>query len=356
VSRTIEIIAEAGVNHNGSLERALALVDAAAEAGAHTIKFQTFQTEELVTKAAPMADYQKKNTGKEQSQFDLLKALELSQSDFVAIKAYCSSRSINFLSTPFDAPSLRFLIEDLGVSRLKLGSGELTNGPLLYDSAKSKLPVILSTGMGNLSEIREALAVLYAGYRDINLIECRRLPDLDDEALSFLAQKVTLLHCTSTYPANPESLNLQAIQTLEKQFRLPVGYSDHSLGIHIPIAAVSFGARVIEKHFTFDKDLPGPDHKASLEPAELQAMVRQITEVEAAFGDGVKAPCSDELDTAKVARKSLLAAHYLSAGQHLKPEDLRVKRPGTGISPMRFWSLIGHKLTRSYQPEDLLDE
>ena len=259
---TIEVIAEAGVNHNGSLDRAIELVDAAADAGAHTVKFQTFRTEELVAMSAPMADYQKRNTGVEQSQFEMLKALELKESEFQEVQAHCNTRGIDFISTPFDIPSLHFLANELDVKRLKLGSGELTNGPLLYESASTQLPIIISTGMANLAEVKDALAVLYAGYKGINLFESSTLPELTQERLQFLNSRVTILHCTSNYPASVSSLNLRAIETMASEFGLPVGYSDHSLGIHIP-GSCCHGCTSHRETLYLDKDLPGPDHKAS---------------------------------------------------------------------------------------------
>jgi N,N'-diacetyllegionaminate synthase len=315
------VIAEAGVNHNGSLEIALRLVDAAAQAGADVVKFQTFKADQVVSPVAPKADYQVQTTGSSESQLDMVKNLELPPEAFRQVKRRCFERGIVFMSTPFDRQSAD-LLEELGVVAFKTGSGELTNLPFLsYLAAKGK-PLILSTGMANLDEVAVAVdAVRSAGKRDL-----------------------VILHCVSNYPAAPASVNLRAMKTLEQEFAVPVGYSDHTEGIAVPLAAAALGACVIEKHFTLDRTLPGPDHRASLEPTELVAMVRGIRTVEAALGDGIKRPVAEELSTAAVARRSLVAAHDLRAGTVLTESMIAIRRPGTGIPPAKLAQLIGRRL------------
>jgi N,N'-diacetyllegionaminate synthase len=315
------VIAEAGVNHNGSLDMALRLVDAAAEAGADVVKFQTFKSEQVVSPVAPKANYQLETTGSSESQLEMVKKLELPPAAFADIQQHCHRRGIVFLSSPFDRDSVD-LLQSLGVVAFKIGSGELTNLPFLsYVAAKGK-PLILSTGMSNLDEVAIAVdAVKAAGNRDL-----------------------VVLHCVSNYPAAPSSVNLRAMKTLEEKFAVPVGYSDHTEGIVIPLAAVSLGASVIEKHFTLDRSLPGPDHRASLEPRELAEMVRGIRAVEAALGDGVKKPMDEELSTAAVARRSLVAACDLHAGTVLTENMIAIRRPGTGLSPAFLPQLIGRRL------------
>ena len=315
------IIAEAGVNHNGNLEMALRLVDSAAEAGADVVKFQTFKAEKVVSPVAPKAEYQVQTTGNAESQLEMVKKLELPPEAFQLIARRCVERGITFLSSPFDYDSVD-LLEELGVVAYKTGSGELTNLPFLsYIAAKGK-PIILSTGMANLDEVAVAVdAVKAAGNRDL-----------------------VILHCVSNYPAAASSVNLRAMKTLEEEFGVPVGYSDHTEGIAVPIAAASLGACVIEKHFTLDCNLPGPDHRASLEPSQLAAMVRAVRTVEAALGDGVKRPAAEELSTASVARRSLVAAHDLPAGTVLAESMIAIRRPGTGLPPALLRQLIGRRL------------
>ena len=315
------IIAEAGVNHNGNLEMALRLVDSAAEAGADVVKFQTFKSEQVVSPVAPKAEYQVQTTGNAESQLEMVKKLELPPEAFQLIARRCVERGITFLSSPFDYDSVD-LLEELGVVAYKTGSGELTNLPFLsYIAAKGK-PIILSTGMANLDEVAVAVdAVKAAGNRDL-----------------------VILHCVSNYPAAASSVNLRAMKTLEEEFGVPVGYSDHTEGIAVPIAAASLGACVIEKHFTLDCNLPGPDHRASLEPSQLAAMVRAVRTVEAALGDGVKRPAAEELSTASVARRSLVAAHDLPAGTVLAESMIAIRRPGTGLPPALLRQLVGRRL------------
>lgn len=336
VNRPCFIIAEAGVNHNGSLDSALDLVDIAAAAGADAVKFQSFRAEDLVTEDAPKAEYQKRATGSEKSQFKMLKELELDEGAFVEIAARCKERRILFMSTPFDEGSADHL-ESLGMSIFKIPSGELTNHPLIRHIAAKGKPVIQSTGMATLDEVARAVEVI----RSTGNTEFQ------------------LLHCVSDYPADPATVNLRAMQTMRERFQVPVGLSDHTLGTHIPVAAVAMGAACIEKHFTSDKSLPGPDHQASLDPAELKEMIRQIREVESAFGSGVKAPTDAERQTALVARRSVVASRDLPAGQVLGHADLALRRPGSGLAPSEIPGLIGKRLAKSVlrnaliKPEDL---
>lgn len=351
------IIAEAGVNHNGDEELAYGLVDAAAEAGADAVKFQTFKAENLVTATADRADYQKRNTASSESQYEMLKQLELSEETQRSLKDYCQQKGITFLSSPFDLESLYFLVEDLRVDMLKLASGEITNGPLLLAAARSDLPLILSTGMSTIEDIERALSVIAFG-----LSQPSGNPSKDDLNQDWrhrgmrerLQQKVTLLHCTTEYPASPLSVNLRAMATMTDHFELPVGYSDHTQGIHISSAAAALGARIIEKHFTLDRDLPGPDHKASLVPTELRDLVNAVREISQALGDGKKVPVESELGNLKVVRKSLVAAAPIGKGESFTASNLACKRPGTGRSPMEYWSLLGDRATRDYRKDELI--
>jgi N-acetylneuraminate synthase len=326
------IIAEAGVNHNGDIHLARRLVDAAVEAGADAVKFQTFVTEEIVTRTAEKADYQKENTGSTpESQFEMLKKLELSFDAFREIKRYCEYKGILFLSTPFDHTSVDFL-DDLKISAFKIASGEVTNRSLLRHIALKRKPVILSTGMSSLKEVEQAVTILRAAHN----------------------QKIILLHCTSEYPARAEHINLRAMETLHDAFRVPVGLSDHSPGIEIALAAVAMGASVIEKHFTVNKDLAGPDHRASLEPHELKALVKGIRIVEKALGNGVKAPSGAEKKTRRIVRKSIVAAVDIKKGTRLQEDNLTTKRPGNGISPLRWNEVIGTKAVRDFKADELI--
>ena len=313
------VIAEAGVNHNGELALALGLCDAAKAAGADAVKFQTFRAEDLVVPGAPTADYQKRQTG-EQDQFGMLRKLELSREQHERIRDHCAAIGIEFFSTPFSVEAVDLLVA-LGVRRLKMPSGELTHRALVQHACATGLPVLLSTGMATLAEVREALGWV--------------------ESVRPSLQGISVLHCTSAYPAPDEALNLRAITTLREALRLPVGYSDHSLGIEAALAAVSLGATVIEKHLTLDRQLPGPDHAASLEPPEFAAMVRGIRRIEAMLGDGVKAPRPQEEDAARVARRSIVALVDIPAGAALKPAMLACRRPASGIPPADWDRVVG---------------
>ena len=318
------VIAEAGVNHNGDMTLARALVDVAAEAGADAVKFQTFAVDRLVTRGAATAEYQRRALGRESSQYDMLARLELSPADHEMLHAHCAARGIEFMSTPFDPESARFL-QRLGVRRIKISSGDVTNLPMLEVVGALGLPVILSTGMADLEEVAAAVATLRAaGTTDL-----------------------ALLHCVSNYPADPALTNLRAMDTLAREFGTPVGLSDHSPGTAVAIAAAARGAAYVEKHFTLDRALPGPDHQASLLPAELRDLVRAIREVASALGDGIKRPVPSELPVRDVARKSLVTARDLPAGAALGPDDLVILRPGTGLSPAAWPRVLGRRTARS---------
>jgi N,N'-diacetyllegionaminate synthase len=312
------LIAEAGVNHNGQVEMAHQLIDAAIDAKADAIKFQTYRTDLLVTEKAEKAAYQMSVTGSDESQADMLRRYELTEGDFAALKAHCDNNKILFLSSAFDAPSVDLLVR-LGVPALKFGSGELTNLPLLASSAACGLPIILSTGMSTLGEVEQAVNA-------IRLTGCKDL---------------ILLHCTSNYPADPKYANLKAIQTLQLAFGAPVGYSDHTVGNIVTLGAVAFGACVVEKHFTLDRNLPGPDQTASLQPMEFKELVDQVRVLESALGDGIKMPAPGEEDTARAARKSIVASLDISRGTRLTESCLEIKRPGAGLPPSMLSYVIG---------------
>ncbi|WP_060983194.1 N-acetylneuraminate synthase [Vibrio splendidus] len=354
------IIAEAGVNHNGQEELAFALVDAAHKAGSDIVKFQTFKAKNLVTEEAKQADYQVTNTKKQESQLAMLSRLELSFEAHHKLIKYCNSLGIEFLSTAFDFESLDFLVNDLGLARLKLPSGELTNAPLVLAHARTGCELIVSTGMATLSEIETALGVIAFGYTADEKTEPSMLSFQEayasEAGQKALKEKVTILHCTTEYPAPMEEINLRAMDTLGLAFGLAAGYSDHSEGITIPIAAVARGAVLIEKHFTLDKNMEGPDHKASLEPQELEAMVRGIRQVETALGSSVKTPTLSEVKNKSVARKSIVAARYIKAGEELTESNLTIKRPGSGMSPYHYWELISCKSTKDYKAGELIVE
>ena len=352
------IIAEAGVNHNGSAELAFQLVDAAVDAGADIVKFQTFKAKNLVTETAEQCEYQVTNIGKKESQYKMLKRLELDHELHFKLKDYCNLKGIEFLSTAFDSESLKFLVEDVGVKRLKLPSGELNNAPLVLEHAKTGLDIILSTGMATLSEIEACLGVVAYGLLGGNAIapNVQNFNDayFSEEGKNILRKKVQVLHCTTEYPAPLVDINLNAMSTMERAFKLPIGYSDHSEGIVVPIAAVSMGACTVEKHFTLDKNMDGPDHKASLEPAELKSMVEAIRNVEMIFGDGIKGPRPSEVLNRVNIRKSLVASKNIEKGEKFTRDNLCVKRPGGGIEPNEYWSYLGKTSLNSYDEGDLV--
>lgn len=326
------IIAEAGVNHNGSLALAKKMAYTAKACGADVVKYQTAELELLVSKHAEMARYQKENIGMITNQQEMLKKLLLTYDEFTELAAYCKEIGICFLSTPFDRKSIDFL-QRLGGTIWKIPSGEITNLPYLEKIAKTHQKVILSTGMSTLQEVQEAVAVLKSNG----------------------AGEMILLHCTTQYPASYEAVNLNAMLTLKREFGCPVGYSDHTRGIEVPIAAVAMGAVVIEKHFTLDRTMEGPDHKASLEPEELAAMVKAIRNVELAFGSCEKKPADSERCNLAAARKSIIAACDIKRGDVLNERNLTTKRPGTGISPMRWYEILGTKAVRDFQKDELIE-
>ena len=332
ISKTL-IIAEAGVNHNGDLEIAKELIHQAAIAGADLVKFQTFTAAKLLTLEAPKADYQQDPNALTTSNYEMLESLELSKNDHLELIQECKKHGIEFFSTAFDEASLSFLLE-LGMSKIKIPSGEITNKPLLEFIAQFDVPVIMSTGMADLNEIQRAIEVL-----------CNN---------KLTRENITILHCTSQYPASFENINLRAITSMKKKFNLNIGYSDHTLGAEASIAAVSLGATIIEKHITLDSNMPGPDHKASMEPKDFQDMVSAIRNIERGLGNGIKAPTSEELEMRTVARKSLVANKKIEKGEIFTQENLTVKRPGNGVSPMSINEVIGTKAVYSFEENDLI--
>ena len=355
----IFVIAEAGVNHNGSTELACRLVDVAADAGADAVKFQTFKADELASPSAQKADYQKASTGDAGSQLEMLRKLELDDHAHQAIAAACRRRGIEFMSTAFDVTSLRFLTGRMGLRRIKIPSGEITNGQLLLEAARTRLPLLLSTGMSTIGEIEDALGVIAFG-----LLTPEGRPShaafkqafSSDAGRQALIGTVAVLHCTTEYPAAFEEINLRAMKTLHERFELPVGLSDHSPGIAIATAAAALGATVIEKHYTLDRTLPGPDHRASLEPAELAAMIEAIRAVTAALGDGIKKPMPSESKNIVVARRSLVALRPIAKGERFTVENIGPRRPGSGISPMCLWDWLDKPAARDFGAGELLSE
>ena len=356
---SVFVIAEAGVNHNGSLDLARELINAAAQAGVDAVKFQTFKASEIVSRDAPKAAYQQRNTDQAESQFEMIRKLELSADDHRILIAHAQQRGVEFLSTPFEAGGLALLVHELGLRTIKIPSGEITNFPFLVRIARTGCKLILSTGMSSFGEVESALAAIAYG----GISPPGQVPGPADLEVAYLSaagrtmlrERVVLLHCTTEYPAPVADVNLKAMEVLAQAFGLPVGYSDHTEGIHIAIAAVARGACLIEKHLTLDRSLPGPDHKASLEPSELRAMVASIRDVEAALGDGTKRPSSTELMNRAVVRKSLVAARAIVAGELFSEENLVCKRPGTGVSPTEFWNRLGTPAARSYAADELID-
>lgn len=327
----VYIIAEAGDNHNGRFDLAIRLVDVAAAAGADCVKFQTFKTEEVISKYARKAQYQIDTTGNE-TQFEMVKKLELPFDDFTKLCAYCEKKGIQFLSTPFDIPSISFL-QTLHLPLWKIPSGEITNLPYLLSIAETKKPVIMSTGMCTIEEIQLA----------VNALKENGTPN------------ITLLHCNTEYPTPFEDVNLNAMRTLKERFGVDVGYSDHTTGIEVPIAAAALGAAVIEKHFTLDKRMEGPDHRASLEPAELSSMVTSIRNIEKAMGDGIKAPSPSERKNIDIARKSIVARCAIKKGELFSNDNIAAKRPGNGISPMRWFELLGTVAKRDFEEDEMIE-
>lgn len=326
------IIAEAGDNHNGSRELAFQLIDKAVEAGADCVKFQTFITEEIISKRAEKAEYQKAATGSDESQYQMVKKLELSFEQFRELQKYAEERGITFLSTPFDIPSVEFL-DSINIPCFKIPSGEITNLPYLIKIAETGRDVIMSTGMAELNEIENAINILR----------------------EYGSGDISLLHCNTEYPTPYEDVNLRAMLTLKEKFGVKVGYSDHTQGIEVPIAAVALGAEIIEKHFTLDHNMEGPDHKASLEPDELKQMVDGIRNTEKALGNGIKTASPSEKKNIQIARKSIVARRNIEKGEILTEENLAVKRPGNGISPMRWYEVIGTKAIRDFSEDEMIE-
>ena len=330
----VYIIAEAGVNHNGSVELAKKLIDVAVESGADAIKFQTFKADRLVSKTAKKADYQKKTTDAGESQYEMIKKLELDEAAHKLLTGYCQDKKITFLSTPFDHESIDML-DAFGMTIFKIPSGEITNLPYLRHLGSLRKKIILSTGMSDLNDVESALNVLIASGTS--------------------KQDITILHATTEYPCPVTEVNLRAMNTLKEKFGVNVGYSDHTQGIDIPVAAVALGACVVEKHFTLDRSMEGPDHKASLEPNELKLMVQSIRQVELALGDGVKRPTKGEMNNMAVARKSIVASRDIKAGEVFSLDTITVKRPGSGISPMRWDDVLGRVAKRDFLADELIE-
>ena len=330
---SVFIIAEAGVNHNGSVHLAKKLINVASAAGADAIKFQTFTAENLVTKNSKKANYQKNTTSRNENQFSMLKRLELNKKMHVKLINHCRNRNIKFLSTPFDCDSIN-LLKDLGLNIFKIPSGEITNLPYLQCIGKLKKKIILSTGMSNMNEVKSALKILInSGTKKKN---------------------ITVLHSNTEYPTPMKDVNLKAMVTIGKMFNIKYGYSDHTLGTEVDIAAVAMGATCIEKHFTLDRNMKGPDHKASLEPHELKAMIKAIRNIEVALGDGIKKPSNSEIPNKKIVRKSIVAKTTIKKGDILNENNLIIKRPGNGISPMKWYELVGSKSKKNYNEDELL--
>ncbi len=330
----ITIIAEAGINHNGSLQIAREMVDAAHESGADFIKFQTFRTEAVLSRHTPKAGYQMETTDPDESFFEMAKKLELSFDDFVVLEKHCRTRGIRFFSTPFDFDSIEFLMR-LGLDTIKVPSGEITNLPYLRKVGGLKKKIIMSTGMAELSEIGDALNVLYAA--------------------GTAGDAVTVLHCNTDYPTGMEDVNLRAMLTIRDAFNVPVGYSDHTMGIEVPIAAAALGAMVIEKHFTLDRTMEGPDQKASLEPAEFTAMISAVRNIEKALGSTAKVPSPSESKVMPIARRSIVAARDISAGEVFTEQNIAAKRPGTGINPMRWDEVVGTRAKKNFNKDELIE-
>lgn len=344
-NKDVYIIAEAGVNHNGSIETAKKLIDVAKDCGASAIKFQTYKTEKIVVRDAQKADYQIRNTNTaDESQFQMLKKLELSYDDFTELHNYCKTKSIDFMSSPFDLESLDFLTDKLRLNNIKIGSGEITNGPLLLSLARKKVNIIFSTGMSYLNEIEEAIKLIAFGFKyETGYPTQEKTAEAfgDSRVLEQLKERISVLHCTSEYPAPYDEINLKVMEQLSQLYGVQIGYSDHTKGIHIPIAAVALGAKIIEKHITLDKSMEGPDHLASIDPKELKEMVSGIRQVEQALGQNTKTVTMAEKSNRLIARKSIVACKPISKGAVFTEDLLTSMRPGDGRSPMEIWNLIG---------------
>lgn len=353
----VYIIAEAGVNHNGSFELAIQLIDEAKKAGANAVKFQTFVTENCLSKTISKAAYQVTNTGSG-SQFDMVKKLELSFKEHSQLKAYCDEQYIDYLSTGFDFDSLAFLVDELKLKTLKIASGEVTNAPLVLAHAQSGCDIILSTGMCTLGDIEKALGILAFGFIGDTSITPSDMAFtqayFSDEGQALIKKRVTILHCTTEYPAPFDEINLKAINTIKRAFGTKIGYSDHSQGIAVPIMAVAFGVTMIEKHFTLDKTMEGPDHIASLDPSELKDMISGIRQGQSAIGGAFKRPSASELGNLAVVRKVILANHNIKKGEVFSKDNLSIKRGAGMITPTDYWALLGRKSRRDYAHDEPL--
>jgi N-acetylneuraminate synthase len=355
----VYIIAEVGVNHNGDVNMAKELIDVAKSAGADAVKFQTYVAEHVVLPYTDKAFYQRKE--KSESQLEMLKNLELSKEEQLEIKEYAVKNKIEFISSPFDLESLNFLVEVLNIPIIKIASGEITNAPLLLKAAMSGKKLIISTGMSTLGEIENALGVVAFGYKKYSNAIVFSKSDFkkayhSEEGQKLLEENVALLHCTSSYPPPFNEINLKAIKTLKKCFRVSAGYSDHTEGTAVAVAAVALGAKIIEKHITLDKNLLGPDHKISLEPHELCRMVKEIRQVEGAIGESYKKPAMSEEENIRLMRKSIVAARDIKKGEFFMHENLMMKRPQNGISPMKLWEITGRRATRDYKKDEVILE
>ena len=358
ITKKTFIIAEAGVNHNGSMDIARSLIDAAVAAKADAVKFQSFVATSIVTASAQKADYQIVQTGGQESQLEMLQHLELSHTQQRELFEYCNGCGIAFLSTPFDTESLRFLVDSIGLSIIKIGSGELTNAPFLLEVARCAKQVILSTGMSTIAEVQSALGVIALGMTNDptlnpSLTACEKA-FASDAGREVIRQRVTLLHCTTDYPTSPTDINLRAMLTLREKFGCQVGLSDHSVGTHVAVGAVAMGATVIEKHLTTSRNLTGPDHKASLEPEEFKTLVANIRDIQVAFGSAEKNPTANETKNQQVARRSIVASKPIKLGETFTTENIVVKRPGTGQSPFKYWDLLGTKSTRDIAENEMI--
>jgi N-acetylneuraminate synthase len=353
-NKKIFIVAEAGVNHNGSVSKALDLIDAAAYAGADAVKFQTFVTEKMITKNSEKANYQKRTTVIKENQFEMIKKLELNFNSYFKLKNRCRKNNIKFLSTAFDYDSLNFLVNKLKLDVLKIPSGEIINGPYLLEHAKYKKKLIVSTGMSTINEVETCLGVIAFGLLNKSKPSKKSFQNAykSKEGKRILSKYVTLLHCTSNYPAKFSEINLNAMIELKNKFGLAVGYSDHSKGTLVSISAAAMGARYIEKHFTLDKNLPGPDHLASLEPDELKLMVTSIRNVEIIRGSKKKIPQASEINVQKVARRSIVATKKIRKGDIINENNIGLKRPASGKNPMDYWKLIGQTSKKNYDIDE----
>lgn len=352
------IIAEAGVNHNGDVDKAIALIDLANKSGADSVKFQSFNTDRLTTKRAATCNYQKTALNGTESQQDMLRKLELNESQFTELSDHCKACDIEFMSTAFDVQYLDFLLEKIGIKRIKIPSGEMMNPFLLLHAARSGLPIIMSTGIGTLDEIRLSLGVLAFGFSNPKGVPTAKLAQetfSSPEGAKVIQEKVTILHCTSNYPAKIGDINLKAMQTIKQEYGTNIGLSDHSEGTIISVGAVALGASVIEKHFTLDKEMEGPDHKASLSPNELNELVIGIRNMELALGNGIKEPTSDELANKTAIRGSLVALKDIALGDKFSIDNLTAKRPGDGLNPMELLDLHGKTAKKEYQFDDQID-